>query len=186
MQIENGKIYEGTVKSIANYGVFVDIANPENRKIMGMVHISEISRSYVSEIREFVTEGQAVKVKVIAIGDNGKISLSMKQTEPEPERSERPQRRERRPMGGEGRPQRENQNRGERPERFERGDRPERGERPERQDRDAKPNVWEPKKKAPVGELTFEDMLSRFKQNSEERMCDIKRNTERKNRSRRK
>ncbi len=34
--------------------------------------------------------------------------------------------------------------------------------------------------------MTFEDMLSRFKQNSEERMCDIKRNTERKNRSKRK
>lgn len=171
MQIENGKIYEGTVKSIANYGVFVDVANPDNKKITGMVHISEISRSYVSEIREFVTEGQAVKVKVIAIGDNGKISLSMKQAEPEPDNSGRPQRRERRPMSGEGRPQRESQSR---------------GERSERSDRDVKPNVWEPKKKVPVGELTFEDMLSRFKQNSEERMCDIKRNTERKNRSRRK
>ena len=57
---------------------------------------------------------------------------------------------------------------------------------PQRKERDEKPNVWEPKKKPPVTELTFEDMLSRFKQNSEERMCDIKRNTERKNRSRRK
>ena len=75
MQVENGKIYDGTVKSIAKYGIFVDIANPENQKIMGMVHISEISRSYVSEIRDFVKEGQSVKVKVISIGDNGKISL---------------------------------------------------------------------------------------------------------------
>lgn len=49
-----------------------------------------------------------------------------------------------------------------------------------------RPNVWQPKPKPPVSELSFEDMLSQFKQNSEERICDIKRNTERKNRTRRK
>lgn len=148
MQVENGKIYEGTVRSITKYGAFVDIANPENQRLMGMVHISEISRSYVNEIKDFVTEGQAVKVKVIGIGENGKISLSMKQAEPMPEKPQRPA-------------------------------------APKR-DTDSKPNVWEPKKKVPQSEMTFEDMLSRFKQNSEERMCDIKRNTERKNHSRRK
>ena len=157
MQVENGKIYEGTIKSITKYGAFVDIANPDNQRIVGMVHISEISRSYVNEIREFVTEGQSVKVKVISVDENGKISLSMKQAEPEPPKAHK----------NDGAPQRIPQ-------------------REPRADREQKPNVWEPKKKAPVTELTFEDMLSRFKQNSEERMCDIKRNTERKNRSRRK
>lgn len=49
-----------------------------------------------------------------------------------------------------------------------------------------RPNVWQSKPKPPVSELSFEDMLSQFKQNSEERICDIKRNTERKNRTRRK
>ncbi|MBQ8687955.1 MAG: S1 RNA-binding domain-containing protein [Ruminococcus sp.] len=154
MQVEIGKIYEGAVKSITKYGCFVDISNPDNEKIMGMVHISEISRSFVNEIRDFVTEGQTVRVKVIGINEAGKISLSMKQTEPEQPRE---------------------------PRQFQqRRERTDRGEQRER------PNVWEPKKKAPAGEMTFEDMLSRFKQNSEERMCDIKRNTERKNRSRRK
>lgn len=151
MQVENGKIYDGTVKSIAKYGIFVDIANPENQRIMGMVHISEISRSYVSEIRDFVKEGQSVKVKVISIGDNGKISLSMKQAEPEPPKAAKA-----------AMPRREREAEAQRP------------------------NVWEPKKKTPQSEMSFEDMLSRFKQNSEERMCDIKRNTERKNHSRRK
>lgn len=151
MQVEIGKIYEGTVKSITKYGCFVDIANPDNEKIMGMVHISEISRSFVNEIRDFVTEGQNVRIKVIGINEAGKISLSMKQTEPEQPREPRQRR-----------------------------------ERTERSEQRERPNVWEPKKKAPVSEMTFEDMLSRFKQNSEERMCDIKRNTERKNRSRRK
>ena len=131
----------------------MDIHNEENEKVMGMVHISEISRSFVNEIRDFVTEGQVVRVKVIGINEQGKISLSMKQAEPEQKNNNRPESR-----SGQQRP---------------------------RQHRE-KPNVWEPKKKPPVTELTFEDMLSRFKQNSEERMCDIKRNTERKNRTRRK
>lgn len=148
MQVEIGNIYEGTVKSITKYGAFVEIANPDNEKIMGMVHISEISRGFVNEIRDYVTEEQIVKVKVISINEAGKISLSIKQAEPQQEK-----------------PRKCN---------------------PQRKERDEKPNVWEPKKKPPVTELTFEDMLSRFKQNSEERMCDIKRNTERKNRSRRK
>ncbi len=147
MQVEIGKIYDGTVKSITKYGTFVDIQNPENEKVMGMVHISEISRSFVNEIRDFVTEGQSVRVKVIGINEAGKISLSMKQAEPEKAQQQRP-----------AQPRRERE----------------------------RPNVWEPKKKPPITELTFEDMLSRFKQNSEERMCDIKRNTERKNRTRRK
>ncbi|MBQ8960335.1 MAG: S1 RNA-binding domain-containing protein [Ruminococcus sp.] len=59
--------------------------------------------------------------------------------------------------------------------------------RPKRQDRDqqrSKPNIWEPKKQAPPTD--FEDMMSRFKQSSEERMCDLKRSTDRKNGTRRK
>lgn len=57
---------------------------------------------------------------------------------------------------------------------------------PQRAPRRERPNVWQPKPKPPASELSFEDMLSQFKQNSEERICDIKRNTERKNRTRRK
>ena len=78
MQVEIGKIYEGTVKNITKYGAFVEIPNPDGDKIMGMVHISEVSRSYVNEIRDFVTEGQQVRVKAIGTNPQGKISLSMK------------------------------------------------------------------------------------------------------------
>ena len=81
MQVEIGKIYEGTVKNITKYGAFVELQMPEEEKVMGMVHISEISRSYVNEIRDFVTEGQSVRVKVIGTNPQGKISLSMKQAE---------------------------------------------------------------------------------------------------------
>lgn len=157
MQVEIGKIYEGTVKNITKYGTFVDIHNPDGERLMGMVHISEISRNYVKEIRDFVTEGQQVRVKVIGINPQGKISLSMKQAEETPSNHQRASRAPR----AEGQQQAPRRSAG-------------------------KPNVWEPKKKPVPAEMTFEDMLSRFKQNSEERMCDIKRNTERKNRSRRK
>ena len=61
MQVEIGKIYEGTVKNITKYGAFVEIPNPDGDKIMGMVHISEVSRSYVNEIRDFVTEGHTLQ-----------------------------------------------------------------------------------------------------------------------------
>ncbi len=163
MQVEIGKIYEGTVKRITEYGAFVDIHNSGGEHLMGMVHISEISRSYVNAIRDFVTEGQQVRVKVIGTNAQGKISLSMKQTEAASSGAEKPLRKERATRS-------DNQ-------------RSSRAEGAERRS-GGKPNVYKPKEKTPSGELSFEDMLSRFKQNSEERMGDIKRNTERKNRSR--
>lgn len=52
--------------------------------------------------------------------------------------------------------------------------------------RRGKPNIYEPKKSVPQSEMSFEDMISHFKQSSEERICDIKRNTDRKNKTRRK
>lgn len=144
MQLEIGKIYNGKVKGITQYGAFVDIDGGGS----GMVHISEIANAYVSEIRDHLTENQEVKVKVIGINEAGKVSLSIKKAvdNPAPPRPKR---------------QNEGQNR-------------------------SKPNVWEPKKQTPPSEMTFEDMMSRFKQSSEERMCDLKRSTDRKNGTRRK
>ncbi|MDE5558292.1 MAG: S1 RNA-binding domain-containing protein [Ruminococcus sp.] len=65
---------------------------------------------------------------------------------------------------------------------------PESQHKPRRQNdnRRSKPNIYEPKKTIPQSEMTFEDMMSHFKQSSEERICDIKRNTDRKNKTRRK
>ncbi len=59
-----------------------------------------------------------------------------------------------------------------------------RPKKPNRDSQRSKPNIWEPKKQAPPTD--FEDMMSRFKQSSEERMCDLKRSTDRKNGTRRK
>ena len=81
MELTVGAILEGKVKSITNFGAFISL--PENKT--GMVHISEVANTYVSDIRTFLTEGQDVKVMVISL-DNGKVNLSMKRLEPKPQR----------------------------------------------------------------------------------------------------
>ena len=81
MELTVGAILEGKVKSITNFGAFV--ALPENKT--GMVHISEVANTYVSDIRQHLTEGQDVKVVVIGT-ENGKINLSIKRLEPKPQR----------------------------------------------------------------------------------------------------
>ena len=73
MQVEVGMIYDGKVTGITNFGAFVQLQNNQS----GLVHISEISRDYVSEIRDHVNVGDAVKVMVLSV-EGGKIALSIK------------------------------------------------------------------------------------------------------------
>ena len=74
MELAVGTIAEGKVTGITSFGAFVSL--PEGKT--GMVHISEIANTYVSNIRDHLTEGQEVKVKVLAIDPEGKINLSIK------------------------------------------------------------------------------------------------------------
>ena len=74
MQLETGKIYEGKVTGITKFGAFVEIEPGTT----GMVHISEVANTYVNEIKDHLTEGQTVKVKVLSVSGEGKISLSIK------------------------------------------------------------------------------------------------------------
>lgn len=87
MELTVGAILEGKIKSITNFGAFVSLS--ENKT--GLVHISEVSNTYVSDIREHLTEGQDVKVMVIG-NENGKLNLSIKRLEPKPQRENSPQR----------------------------------------------------------------------------------------------
>ena len=77
MALEVGEVFEGKVTGITKFGAFVAMPDGKN----GLVHISEIANTYVNDINEFVKEGQVVKVRVIGIGDGGKVNLSMKQAE---------------------------------------------------------------------------------------------------------
>ena len=73
MEFTVGAIFDGKVRTITNFGAF--IALPENKT--GLVHISEVANTFVSDIRQHLTEGQDVKVMVIGT-ENGKINLSIK------------------------------------------------------------------------------------------------------------
>ena len=85
MALTVGAILEGKIKTITNFGAFV--ALPDNKT--GMVHISEVANTYVSDIRQHLSEGQDVKVMVIGL-DGGKINLSIKRLEARPQRDNAP------------------------------------------------------------------------------------------------
>ena len=135
--LEIGAIVEGKVTGLTAFGAFVSL--PDGKS--GMVHISEVSNSFVKDIKDFLKEGQDVKVKVVNITDEGKISLSIKKAEDTPKES---------------------------------------APRPKRNDRSrGSANVWQgqPKQQNDTA-MSFEDMMARFKQVSDEKMTDLKRSTD--------
>ena len=101
MELTVGAILEGKIKSITNFGAFVSL--PENKT--GLVHISEVANSYVSDIRQYLTEGQDVKVVVIGL-ENGKVNLSIKRLEAKPQRENAPRREFPGATGNQSRPAR--------------------------------------------------------------------------------
>ncbi|MDR5682687.1 MAG: S1 RNA-binding domain-containing protein [Armatimonadota bacterium] len=113
--VQIGQIVEGVVAKITNYGAFVDL--PSGRS--GLVHISEIADTFVRDIREYLREGQTVRVKVLGLNERGKLDLSVKQALSPEERANRQKQR-----------------------------------------------------------TTFEEKLKAFLKQSEERLLDLKRNTE--------
>lgn len=143
MQIEEGAIVSGKVTGLTDFGAFVELEGGKT----GMIHISEVAPNYVKDIREHLSVGQEVKVKVITVSPEGKISLSIRKL------SEQQPAAEREPRQPQQRPQRP------------------------RQERRSAPNVWNGQKSAPsTGEKqSFEDMMARFKQVSDEKMTDLKR-----------
>ena len=85
--LEVGAILEGKVTGLTAFGAFVSL--PDGKS--GMVHISEVSTSFVKDIKDFLKEGQTVKVKVVGITDEGKISLSIRKAEPAKDKAPREQ-----------------------------------------------------------------------------------------------
>ena len=149
MQLEVGSILEGKVTGITKFGAFVELPGGKT----GMVHISEVAPTFVKEIRDFVTENQTVKVKVLSISEDGKISLSIKKAMDPAQ--QQPQRRESRGNNGPRTP------RQPRPAAVSPG----------------RPGNYEWQSRRIEGG-SFEDMMSRFKQSSDEKMSDLKRAVE--------
>ncbi|MCH3971522.1 MAG: S1 RNA-binding domain-containing protein [Oscillospiraceae bacterium] len=153
MQLEVGTVVEGKVTGITSFGAFVELPTGQT----GMVHISEVAPTFVREIKDFVTVGQTVKVKILNIGENNKISLSMKQVEGQ--NLGQGQANGRRPQQG-GRPQQH---------------RPQHRRPPEPQQHRPGNFEWQPRRN---DSADFEDMMSHFKQTSDEKMSDLKKTLE--------
>ena len=136
MAVEIGAILEGKVTGITNFGAFVEFPD----KTTGMVHISEVSSSFIKDIHEKLSEGDTVKVKVIDINEKGKIALSIKKALPQ-EAAQKPKR-----------------NNNDRPRR-------------------SQPQVWTGTQRTEPENMSFEDMMARFKTVSDEKMSDLKKNS---------
>ena len=150
-QLVVGSIVEGKVTGITKFGAFVDLGDGKT----GMVHISEVAPTFVKEIRDFVKENDVVKVKVLSVSEDGKISLSVKQALDPAQQEKRPAK----PREGQGRPG---------------GGRKEGLKVPRSGGRERDWN--HPPRES--GSRDFEDMLSRFMARSDEKISDLKRNTD--------
>ena len=71
---EVGKIYDGTVVKIMDFGAFVQILP----NVDGLVHISQLAAHRVNKVSDIVKEGDQIKVKILEISKDGKIRLSLK------------------------------------------------------------------------------------------------------------
>lgn len=137
MSLEIGAIVEGEITGITNFGAFIQL--PEGK--VGLVHISEVSNTYVKDIHTFLKEHDKVNVKILTIDEHGKISLSIKQAAaPEPQQA--------------------------------------RLARPQFDNRDRHGFARSQVNAKSAGPLTLEDKISKFLKESDDRMLDLKRNTE--------
>lgn len=157
MAIEVGAKLEGKVTGITNFGAFVDLSEG----VTGLVHISEIADNYVKDVKDHLKIDDVVTVKVINVDKDGKIGLSIKQAVDRP--VEEQTSRDRQSAGGASG---ERYNRG--------GGNFDKGGRPFNKQASGKPNFGKPN----FNKSSFEDKMSKFLKDSEERISSLKKNTE--------
>ena len=130
MDLEPGKIIEGKISGITQFGAFVVMEGGKT----GLVHISEIALEYVKDIKAHLKEGDTVKAKVLSVDESGKISLSIKQALLDERNA---------------------------------------AKKAQRKPQVKKPDDFDWSKK-PSQPSSFEDMLAKFKQDSDEKQHDVK------------
>lgn len=152
MELAVGQVLEGTVTGITKFGAFVSLEGGRS----GLVHISEVANTFVNDVHDHVQIGQKVKVKVLSLGEAGKINLSIKRAVEAPRQNQPP----RRPN----------------PNSYQSAPRPA---------QQSAPAPAQGQVAAPTGNQDFEDRLKRFMQESDSRIADNRMYSERKQRSRR-
>lgn len=130
MELEPGKIIEGKVSGITQFGAFVVMEGGKT----GLVHISEVALEYVKDIKGHLKEGDTIKAKILSIDQAGKISLSIKQALIDERNAAKKA-------------------------------------VPKKQTRKPDDFDWSKKTSQPS---SFEDMLAKFKQDSDEKQHDVK------------
>ncbi len=80
-EVEVGKVYEGPVIKLLDFGAIINIMPGKD----GLLHISQISDERINSVADFLKEGQIVKVKLLELDDKGRMRLSMKALQPQPE-----------------------------------------------------------------------------------------------------
>lgn len=165
MQLEQGSIVEGKITGILKFGAFVDLGNGKS----GMVHISEVSNSFVNDINDFLKVGDSVKVKIISIGEDGKIALSIKKAEPAPQKERSDFKKRPAPKQ-----QDFDKDKDKDAPSFTRRPAPKKPVKKEVVDPTELEYAYEPR--STVTDAGFEDMLSKFKASSEDRMSGLKKN----------
>lgn len=147
MSIEVGSKISGKVSGITNFGAFIDLGEGKT----GLVHISEVSDTFIKDIKDVLKVGDEVLVKVMSIGDDGKIGLSIRRAVDKPASETTPRREstggyQGRREGGSGGYQNQ------------RNTRNTRNEPPKKED--------------------FDSLMSSFIKDSDDRLTSLKRNTE--------
>ncbi|MCW5653540.1 polyribonucleotide nucleotidyltransferase [Hydrogenophaga sp.] len=86
-EVEVGKVYEGPVTKILDFGALVNLLPGKD----GLLHISQIAHERVEKVSDYLSEGQVVRVKVLETDEKGRVKLSMKALAERPEPSQQPQ-----------------------------------------------------------------------------------------------
>ena len=152
MSIEVGNILPGKVTGITNFGAFVDLGNRKT----GLVHISEVSNSYIKDIKDVLTVGDEVQVKVMEIAGDGKVSLSIRRASADSSEEtveEKPKFQKSAPRNQEGQGFKKNYSAKSAPS-------------------------FEKKSPSQAKVNDFDAMMSSFLKDSEDRLTSLKRNTE--------
>lgn len=148
MELEIGAIQEGKVTGITKFGAFVLLPGGKS----GLVHISEIANAYVNDVNDYLKVGDTVKVKILSVNEAGKVNLSIKQAQPSaPRPAYTP------------RPAQPSANSAARPAYT---------PRPANTYRSAAPRDGEVA--PPTGDISFEDKLKHFMQQSDSKISDSK------------
>ncbi|RHH68056.1 MULTISPECIES: S1 domain-containing RNA-binding protein [Vagococcus] len=150
MSIEVGTKLPGKVSGITNFGAFVDLGEGKT----GLVHISEVSNSFVKDIKDVLKVNDEVEVKVMSVGDDGKIGLSIKRANEE----ERPAQRERKE--------------------YKRSSNNYQSDRNNNRGNDRGKNNRKPAAVATPQKESFDSLMSNFLKDSDDRLSTLKRSTE--------